>query len=156
KLDQLTVQIDQIHQLSTEQHKETDERHTALRAELDQLRSATPADLGAQLDDLARRVGATDTTAAETVARVAALDQRLTSVSTELANQLDELGHDIDAMVDLPSAPAAPERDGLTDEQLEAVKAGQAKLANEQARYEIAFRQDLAALAEQIRKSTSR
>ena len=34
--------------------------------------------------------------------KLAALDDRVTSVSTELANQLTELGHDIDALTDRP------------------------------------------------------
>ena len=54
----------------------------------------------------------------------------MTAVSTELANQLTELGHDIDG----------------THE-------GQVKLANEQARYQIAFREDLARLAEETQRA---
>jgi hypothetical protein len=73
---------------------------------------------------------------------LAALDVRVTAVSTELANQLDELGHDLDALADRP--------DGM---ELAAVQAGQVRLANEQARYQIAFREDLARLAEQLTRS---
>jgi hypothetical protein len=39
----------------------------------------------------------------------------------------------------------------VSDEVIEALRASQVKLANEQARYEIAFRQDLANLAEHLR-----
>jgi hypothetical protein len=81
---------------------------------------------------------------------MALLDQRLTNVSTELANQLSELGRDIDGL-----GQRIPEvADGtVSDEVVDALRGGQVKLANEQARYEIAFREDLAALAEQLRRN---
>jgi uncharacterized coiled-coil protein SlyX len=62
-------------------------------------------------------------------ARLDALEQRVTSVSTELANQVTELGNDI-----------------------EPIHQSAERLANEQARYQIAFRQDLAELAERLRR----
>jgi len=77
--------------------------------------------------------------------KLAALDDRITSVSTELANQLTELGHDIDA---LNAKPA----NGVDDEALTAVRDGQVKLANEQVRYQIAFREDLARLAQELKR----
>jgi uncharacterized protein YhaN len=77
--------------------------------------------------------------------KLAALDDRVTSVSTELANQLTELGHDIDALHE-----RSP--DGVDEEALNAVRAGQVKLANEQARYQIAFREDLARLAQEFKR----
>jgi hypothetical protein len=40
----------------------------------------------------------------------------------------------------------------VSDEVVAALRSGQVKLANEQARYEIAFRQDLATLAESLRR----
>ena len=43
--------------------------------------------------------------------------------------------------------------DGASAEILDALRSTQTKLAQEQARYEIAFRQDLAALADQLRRS---
>jgi hypothetical protein len=78
--------------------------------------------------------------------KLAALDDRVTSVSTELANQLTELGHDIDALADRP----AP--DGVDADVLTAVRDGQVKLANEQVRYQIAFREDLARLAHELKR----
>ncbi len=54
---------------------------------------------------------------------------RVTSVSTELANQLTEIGDDIEPMHESAE-----------------------RLAAEQARYQIQFRQDLAELAERIRR----
>jgi hypothetical protein len=76
--------------------------------------------------------------------RLAALDARVTSVSTELANQITELGNDLDALDNRPPH-AAP--DGAVIDEL---RDGQVRLANEQARYQIAFREDLALLAEQV------
>jgi chromosome segregation ATPase len=80
--------------------------------------------------------------------RVAVLDERITSVSTELANQLSELGNEIDAL-------ARRGDGGVGDEAVEALRMAQTKLANEQARYQIAFREDLAALAEKLRRPGS-
>jgi len=77
--------------------------------------------------------------------KLAALDDRITAVSTELANQLTELGHDIDA---LNAKPA----NGVDDDALTAVRDGQVKLANEQVRYQIAFREDLARLAQELKR----
>lgn len=73
-------------------------------------------------DELQRQLNALDD-------RVALLDARVTSVSTELANQVTELGNDI-----------------------EPIQAGAERLAAEQARYQIQFRQDLAELAERLRR----
>jgi hypothetical protein len=77
---------------------------------------------GPDADELNRQLASLDE-------RLANLDGRVTAVSTELANQVNELGNDIEPM------QVAAER-----------------LAAEQARYQIAFRQDLAELAERIRR----
>ncbi len=77
--------------------------------------------------------------------KLAALDDRITAVSTELANQLTELGHDIDALNAVPA-------NGVDEEALTAVRDGQVKLANEQVRYQIAFREDLARLAQELKR----
>ena len=62
-----------------------------------------------------------------------------------LAHQIHELGRDVDTLADLPSA-----RDGIV---LDRLRAAQTALANEQARQQIALREDLAALADQLRRS---
>lgn len=105
--------------------------------------------VGERIAQLAERLAATDAAARHTSQQVATLDQRLSSISTELANQISELGRDIDGLA------ATDPHDGGTvpAEVIEALRAGQVRLANEQARYEIAFRQDLAALAEQVRQA---
>jgi len=69
---------------------------------------------------------------AELESRMTTLDDRVTSVSTELANQVNEIGNDI-----------------------EPIQAGAERLAAEQARYQIQFRQDLAELAERVRRPGS-
>lgn len=77
------------------------------------------------------------------------LDARVTSVSTELANQIGELGGEIDALQ--KRAGAEP----MTDEVAAALRGSQERLAGEQARYQIAFREDLAKLAEQLKRPRS-
>lgn len=124
-----------------------------LKAELEVVK-AQLASQGAQTDQvaaIAERVTATDVATRGLHDRLTALDSRLTSVSTELTNQLTELGHDIDALASV--APDAPSGGGdtVSEQRLEELRQGQVRLAAEQARYEIAFRQDLASLAEQIR-----
>ena len=106
-------------------------------------------EMQAQVGLLLERSTASDTEARAVREHMALLDQRLTNVSIELANQLSELGRDIDGL-----GQRVPEvAEGVvSDEVVDALRGGQVKLANEQARYEIAFREDLAALAEQLRR----
>ena len=78
--------------------------------------------------------------------QLSALEDRLTSVYTELTNQLSELGNDIEALNSRPSG--TPLDEGTLDE----LRDTQIRLAGEQARYQIAFREDLARLAEQLRR----
>jgi hypothetical protein len=101
--------------------------------------------LAGKLDELATRPFVPPERLDEFALRLSELDQRVTSVSTELANQVTELGNDIDALARRPEGPGAAAVDELRD--------GQVRLANEQARYQIAFREDLARLAEQLRRA---
>jgi peptidoglycan hydrolase CwlO-like protein len=153
---QLTSLRDRINELQSD----TDTRREAalaatgdaeLRDRLNALsdRLAATESLSGQLGQLAERMSATDAANRQTVAQVAALEQRVDSVGTELANQLSELGRDIDGLAARTSEVAAG---NVTDEVVDALRTGQIKLANEQARYEIAFREDLAALAEHVRR----
>lgn len=111
-------------------------------------RSDPQTDLGSQLAQLAERMTANDQALRAATEQVALVEQRVTSVSVELANQIDELGRDIDALAAAPSSSSA----SAPDEVVESLRVGQVRLANEQARFEIAFREDLAALAEQVRR----
>jgi uncharacterized coiled-coil DUF342 family protein len=118
---------------------DTSERLAELRAQLDALTEATSA-----------------------------IDARVTGVSMELANQLTELGRDLDelnrrttesaalsagAEIDTAELEAriAERLDTAIDDVLESTE----RLAAEQARYEIQFRADLAELAERIRRPGS-
>jgi uncharacterized protein involved in outer membrane biogenesis len=83
----------------------------------------------------------------ELATKVTNLDARVTSVSTELANQITELSTDIDSL------DRRPNGNGVTAEVVGELHDGQIRLANEQARYQIAFREDLARLAEQLRRA---
>ena len=83
----------------------------------------------------------------EIAARAEAIDVRLTTVSTELARQIDELGSEVNR-----DDPSGVDSDAVAEIFTE-LRDGQTRLANEQARYQIAFRQDLANLVEQLRRS---
>lgn len=76
--------------------------------------------------------------------RIDEIDQRITSISTELANQITELSGDIEMMGG--NEPA-------TDEIVGELRDAQTRLASEQARYQIAFRQDLADLADRLKRA---
>ncbi len=123
-----------------EQEHDTAARFDALTAKLAELESRPTA--GADTAAAAARFD-------ELAAKLAALDERITSVSTELANQVTELGRDIDALGDRPAG------DGPGEAVLGELRDGQVRLATEQARYQIAFREDLARLAEQLRRPSA-
>ena len=78
------------------------------------------------------------------ISRVAEVDARITSISVELANQISELSGDIESL-----GGSEPPTDEIVDE----LRDAQTRLANEQARYQIAFRQDLADLADRLKRS---
>lgn len=136
----------------------------ALAHQVNQLQSAAATDSGPaafvdpavtdelreQIGMLAERVAATDTDARATREHLSVLDQRVSSIGTELANQISELGRDIDSLAE--QAPAQVASGAVSDEVITALRDSQVRLAAEQARYEIAFREDLASLAEQLRK----
>jgi chromosome segregation ATPase len=126
-----------------------------LAAQLEQLAAQTQSTetLNGQLAQLAERVALSSNDARQAKEHVLAVEARIANVSTELANQLSELGSEIDALAAHQSS-TAPDTEAtaqVSDEMLQALRNGQVRLANEQARYEIAFREDLATLAEQVR-----
>jgi hypothetical protein len=106
----------------------------------------------------------------EIAAHAARIDDRVTNISTELANQLTELSSDIDYVSQgLPTGSGASpidpevieaklqqrideEIDAKLGIELDEVRTSAERLAMEQARYEIRFRQDLAELADRIRR----
>ena len=91
----------------------------------------------------------TETLAAEREAtraigdRLVSLDSRVSNMGTELSRQFQELGNEIEQLAQLAQNSGVAEI-------VEAIKVSQTRLANEQARYEITFRQDLAALADKL------
>lgn len=100
---------------------------------------ATPSPTG---DDGARQLG-------QLAERVAGLDARINQVSLEITNQLTELSSDLDRVGDHADTESLIDR---INSQLDDITGGQERLANEQARYAIQFRQDLAELADRLRK----
>ena len=78
--------------------------------------------------------------------KISIIDQRVTTMTTELSNQIHELGSEIETIT-------KSSQDSVSLEALEQLRVSQIRIANEQARYEIAFRQDLAELVEQIRRT---
>ena len=78
--------------------------------------------------------------------RLEALDRRITTISTELANQLGELSDDIETLGKRSEAEAIDEATIID------LRDSQIRLANEQARYQISFREDLAEIAERWRR----
>lgn len=78
--------------------------------------------------------------------KISIIDARLKTMTTELSHQLHELGTEIESLVKTADESASREA-------LEQLRVNQIRIANEQARYEIAFRQDLAEVIEQIRKT---
>lgn len=115
------------------------EMRSAIDADATGQRTVVDTETRSQLGLLAEKVGA--------------IDSRVNQVSLELTNQLTELSSDIDQAGSTSDVSAAI--DDLV-ERLDEVTGGQERLANEQARYAIQFRNDLAELAERLRRPGSR
>lgn len=106
-----------------------------------------------KLAELTDRVNSSAGDAKSAKDQSAALNERVSNISREFANQLTELSHEMDQMSNQSAAPAAVSSDQpATEDMIEQLHDSQVRLANEQARYEIAFRQDLAMLADQVRR----
>ena len=124
----------------------------ARQAEVEELR-AQVRELTTQIAALTSSQSTTSSQLDELVTRLGSLDARIVQVGSEVTHQLGELSGDIDVL--------GRRADSLTDEiahlaalpqQVDGVRTDQVRLANEQARYEIAFRQDLAELAERLQR----
>ena len=121
----------------------------------------------AALDEHTERI---DGRLEEVATQTAKLDDRVTNISTELANQLTELSTDLDYVAQgLPPGSSTPpvdpevvaarirqemdqEIDAKLGIELDEMRANAERLAMEQARYEIKFREDLAELADRLRR----
>lgn len=147
ELARVRAEVARLHQAVVEQA----EARAAMQDALDA--RAAAADAAVEAETAPTAEAAADPTAAlharidGLAEQLVALEARITSVSTELVNQLSELGNDIDALQN------RPDPEPLDDEAIETLRDTQTRLANEQARYQIAFRADLARLAEQVRKT---
>ena len=111
--------------------------------------------LNGKIADLADHVTASANDAKSAKDQAASLNERISNVSTELANQLGELSRELDEIGSRPAPSAAPvlaADQTATEEMIEELYESQVRLATEQARYEIAFRHDLANLADQLKR----
>ena len=117
--------------------KKTQQTLEALREEMAAIRTEMAEQMA---------VLASERTAATTVAeRITGLEARVSGMGSELSRQLHELGTDIEELTKRA-------QDTGVAEIIDALKATQIRLATEQARYEITFREDLASLANQLLK----
>ncbi len=136
KIERLSTQVDQAPAatIDLERVEQLAEQIEGLTARVDE----TPGTTGdpAQIDRLTSQMQ-------RIAERIDEIDQRITSISTELANQINELSGEIDGADE--RAPTGAIVDELRD--------AQTRLAGEQARYQISFRQDLAELADRLKRT---
>lgn len=127
----------------------------ARQAELDAIRTQIAA-ISDQVHTLVRSENAHTEQLETLLARLNGLDARIVQVGHEVTHQLGELSGDIDTL-STRSNQLASDMSELTalPQMVDGVKSDQARLANEQARYEIAFRQDLAEIVEMLTKRRS-
>lgn len=123
-----------------------------IRADLESLREQMSA-LVEQVSSLtaadAARAGQLD----DVVEKMKGLTGRIEQVGNEVTHQLGELSSDIDS-IGARTESLGQNIAHLTElpSLVDGVRSDQARLANEQARYEIAFRQDLAEIADLLMK----
>ncbi len=120
-------------------------KHTSQR--LDQLDEVIAA-LSTRVQELEDERTTSAQSLSDILERTANLDARITATTTELARQLDELGNELAAVADQEPIDVA----GLVNESLADLRQSQTRLAQEQARYQAAFRADIAILIEQLRR----
>lgn len=116
-------------------NKKTQLAVAALQAEI--------ASLRAEMSEQVAALVAEREVARSTVDRLAGIEARVSGMGSELSRQLHELGTEIEEL-------SKRAEDTGVAEMMDALKTTQVRLANEQARYEITFRQDLAALANKL------
>jgi len=114
---------------------------------LDQLDNVIAA-LSTRVQELELEREAAATSLSEIVEQTNRLDARITSTTTELARQLDELGNELSAVADQEPVDVA----AVVNASLTEIRQSQTRLAQEQARYQAAFRTDIAVLIEQLRR----
>jgi uncharacterized protein Yka (UPF0111/DUF47 family) len=112
--------------------------------DLDTLR-AEFAQMRVDLDSTRKQLDEMITINDKVVADLRLLDDRLVHMGREFANQIHELATGIDSL--------EKHADSVSAETVAELHDVQARLAAEQVRYEIAFRQDLAEIADQLRRA---
>ena len=124
----------------------------ATKAEVDEIRSQL-ATLVAQIQQIADADSSRGTQLESVMSQLRQLDGRIGQIGNEVTHQLAELSTDIDKLGHR-TQDLSEHIDHLTElpSVVDEVRSDQARLANEQARYEIAFRQDLAEVAEMVMK----
>jgi chromosome segregation ATPase len=140
QLSYMREQFDKAEGSRTELHQRVESIGAAA------VRGDDVASLSARVDELRTKIDVWTKSQHARGEQLTALDRRVTAVSTELANQLSELSGDIEKLADSPSGATDPVA-------VRELAVGQERLANEQARYQIAFREDLARLAEELRRA---
>ncbi|MFM1752938.1 MAG: hypothetical protein RL119_1900 [Actinomycetota bacterium] len=121
----------------------------ATEVDLYQLRLRV-AELTSQLNEVMNRNTESEQSNREISIRLEAAESRITQVGSELTNQLNELSGDIETVEQRTKQLAE-----VTSEipaEIDLVRRDQEELAQEQARYQIAFRQDLADAIEMLQK----
>jgi len=121
----------------------------ATEAELIELRQQV-TDLKTQLQEAISLGTETKHKSQELTSKVNSLDARVTQVGSEVTHQLSELSGDIDSLE--KRTKQLTEDTATLPGEIEHVRHDQEELAREQARYQIAFRQDLAEAIEMLQK----
>jgi hypothetical protein len=116
--------------------KKTHEAISALGADISALRE--------ELNNHVVQLAAEQSLRMDVAERLAALESRVTGMGSELSRQLHELSDEIELLTNNKSSDS--------ETMMTALRTAQARLATEQARYEIAFRQDLARLADMLKR----
>jgi len=105
----------------------------------------------AQADAVDLRFASLDDHLASLEDRLGQIDRRITTISTELANQLNELSNELNKFGDDTMTAATAELATTIGESVGELRTAQVHLANEQTRYQIALREEIAALARRIK-----
>jgi chromosome segregation ATPase len=129
--------------------KKSSKEPLATEADLLKLRQQV-ADLKSQLHEVMAKSAESQNKALKLATTVESLDARITQVGSEVTHQLTELSGDIESL-EVRTKQLAEETAKLPSD-LSTVLRDQEELALEQARYQIAFRQDLADAIEMLQK----
>ncbi len=107
--------------------------------------TADIASLRAELETHVEQLAAEKSLRNDIADRLTVLEGRVSGMGSELSRQMHELSDEIER---LSNATKSNDSDAVIAQ----LRTSQTRLATEQARYEIAFRQDLATLAEMLRR----